>query len=70
METKVKRLRTNIDLEFVSEQLNEFCRILGVQRHKIVANTPQQNGLAERVNITILERVKCMLLSVGLPKTF
>ena len=42
----------------------------GILRHKIVRYTPQQNGLAERMNKTILERVRCMLLSANLPKSF
>ena len=32
--------------------------------------TPQQNGLAERMNRTLLERVRCMMLEAGLPKKF
>jgi len=68
--TKLKVLRTDNGLEFVSEQFNEFCRKVGIKRHKIVSHTPQQNGLAERMHKTILERVRCMLLSAGLPKTF
>ena len=67
---KLKVLRTDNGLEFVSEQFNEFYRKIGIKRHKTVPHTPQQNGLAERMNKTILERVRCMLLSVGLPKTF
>ena len=39
-------------------------------RHKIISYTPQQNGLAEKMNKTILERVRCMLLSANLPKSF
>lgn len=31
--------------------------------------TPQQNGLAEKMNKTILERVRCMLLTANLPKS-
>ena len=53
METKVKCLRTNIDLEFVSEQFNEFCNKLRIQRHKTVANHPppkkKHNDLVERM---------------------
>ncbi|CAJ2668093.1 unnamed protein product [Trifolium pratense] len=52
------------------EQFNEFCRKLGIKRHKTVAYTPQQNGVAERMNRTLLERVRCMLLGAGLPKSF
>ncbi|KAL0419100.1 UNVERIFIED_CONTAM: Retrovirus-related Pol polyprotein from transposon TNT 1-94, partial [Sesamum radiatum] len=32
--------------------------------------TPQQNGVAERMNRTLLEKVRCMLISSGLPKSF
>ena len=70
METKLKTLRTDNGLEFLSEQFNKFCRKHGIQRHKTVARTPQQNGLAERMNRTILERVRCMLLGANLPKSF
>ena len=38
METNVKCLRTNNGLEFVSEKFNEFCRKLGIQRHKMMPN--------------------------------
>ena len=33
-------------------------RRLGIARHKSIARTPQQNGLVERFNRTILERVR------------
>ncbi|WJX45134.1 E3 ubiquitin-protein ligase upl4 [Trifolium repens] len=52
------------------EQFNEFCRLKGIKSHITVAYTPQQNGLAERMNMTLLERVRCMLLGAGLPKSF
>jgi len=41
METKVKCLRTNNGMEFVSKQFNEFCKKLEIQRHKTMANTLQ-----------------------------
>jgi len=42
----------------------------GIKRHKTVPRTLQQNDLAERMNKTLLERVRCMLLGAGLPKSF
>jgi len=70
MGTKLKGLITDNGLEFVSEQFNEFCRLKGIKRHRTVLRTPQQNGLAERMNRTLLERVRCMLIGAGLPKSF
>ena len=64
----MKVLRTDNGLEFVSDQFNTLCTHHGIKRHKTVAGTPKQNGLAERMNRTILERVRCMLLGAGLPK--
>lgn len=67
---KVKVLRTDNGLEYLSEEFNEFCKDHGIARHKTVRLTPQQNGLAERMNRTILERVRCMLSNANLSKSF
>lgn len=39
-------------------------------RHKTVRLTPQQNGLAERINRTLIENVICMLFNSNLSKHF
>ena len=67
---KVKKLITDNSWEFVKQEFEQFCQKEGIQRHKTVVYTPQQNGLAKRMNKTILERVRCMLLSARLPKSF
>ena len=67
---KVKKIRTNNGLEYFSKQFNKLCADEGIARHKTVRGTPQENGLAERMNRTILERVRCMIINVGLPKSF
>ena len=61
---KVKKLRTNNGLELIK---NEFQ---GILRHKTMSYTPQHTGLAKRMNKAILERVRCMLVSAKLPKSF
>ncbi|KAJ9560945.1 LOW QUALITY PROTEIN: hypothetical protein OSB04_006105 [Centaurea solstitialis] len=67
---EVKYLRTDNGLEFCSEEFNAYCRKNGITRHRTVAHTPQQNGVAERMNRTILEKVRCMLSNSKMPKTF
>ncbi|KAH9687281.1 hypothetical protein KPL70_014707 [Citrus sinensis] len=42
----------------------------GIVRHFTVRDTPQHNGVAERMNQTILEKVQCMLSNAGLGKEF
>ncbi|KAG7598335.1 Reverse transcriptase RNA-dependent DNA polymerase [Arabidopsis suecica] len=69
-EKKVKTLRTDNGLEFCNRQFDTYCGSKGIQRDKTCAYTPQQNGVAERMNRTIMERVRCMLSDSGLPKRF
>ncbi|KAH9779695.1 Integrase catalytic domain-containing protein [Citrus sinensis] len=66
---KVKTLRTDNGLEYCNKLFEEFCEKNGIQRHKIVTYIPQQNSLAEKMNRTLVEKVKCMLIYSKLPKT-
>lgn len=49
-ERKVKKLRTDNGLEFCNRAFDDFCKEHGIVRHKTCAYTPQQNGVAERLN--------------------
>jgi len=62
----VKKLRTNNGLEFCSGDFNEFCVNHGIARHKTIPRNPRQNGVAERMNKTLLERARCMLSNARL----
>lgn len=66
----VKCLRTDNGLEYLSAEFNDFCRCRGIKRHRTAPRNPQQNGVAERMKRTILERVRCMLLTSGADKRF
>ena len=66
----VKCLRIDNGLEYLSSKFDLFCKEKGMKRHKTVPCKPQQNGVAERMNRTILERVRCLLLSSGLSSRF
>ena len=67
---QIKRLRTDNGLEFCSGEFNNFCKDQGIVRHLTVRDTPQQNGVAERMNRTLLEKARCMLSNAGLGKKF
>ena len=58
---QVKALRTDNGLEFCNAEFDEFCKNNGILRHGIVKHTPQQNGVAEIMNKTLFDKVKCML---------
>ncbi|GJX23307.1 putative ribonuclease H-like domain-containing protein [Tanacetum coccineum] len=50
--------------------MDEFCREKGIKREYSVARTPQQNGIAERKNRTLIEAARTMLADSKLPTTF
>ncbi|KAH9744865.1 hypothetical protein KPL70_003863 [Citrus sinensis] len=66
---KLKCLRTDNGLEFCSKVFEEYCQKYGIKRHKTVRFTPQQNGLAERMNSTLVDKTRCMLINSKLPRS-
>ena len=63
---KIKCLRTDNGKEFVNKSFNEFLSSNGIKRQLTVPYTPQQNGIAERANRTLVELSRCMLLKAHL----
>ncbi|GJU53066.1 copia LTR rider [Tanacetum coccineum] len=55
---KLKKLRTDNGLEFCNQEFNNLCKDSRIARHLTLAGTPQQNGLAERMNRTLLNKVR------------
>ncbi|GKA59461.1 ribonuclease H-like domain-containing protein, partial [Tanacetum coccineum] len=67
---KVKTIRCDNGTEFKNRIMNEFCEMKGIRREFSVARTPQQNGVAERKNRTLIEAARTMLADSKLPTTF
>ena len=67
---KIKVLRPDNVGEYTSNLFLQVCLSEGIKRHFMVRHTPQQNGVAERMNRTLLEKVRCMLSNAGLDKKF
>lgn len=67
--SKIKVLRTDNGGEYSSTEFSKFLMKEGIQRQLTVPFTPQQNGVAERANRTIVEMVRCMLMSSNLPES-
>lgn len=63
-------MRTDNGLDFCSKEFAEYCQNKGIARHLTVPGTPQENGLAERMNRTLLELLRYMLLIASFSKTF
>ncbi|KAM2683111.1 hypothetical protein EV1_044763 [Malus domestica] len=66
----LKCLRSDNGGEYTSHQFREYCVKHGIRHEKTVPGTPQHNGVAERMNRTIMEKVRCMLRTAKLSKQF
>uniref|UniRef100_A0A2N9GIX8 Integrase catalytic domain-containing protein n=1 Tax=Fagus sylvatica TaxID=28930 RepID=A0A2N9GIX8_FAGSY len=66
----IRCLRTDRGGEFNSDEFKVFCKTNGISRQLTAAYTPQQNGVAERKNRTIMNMVRSMLSEKQIPKNF
>ncbi|KAK8944625.1 hypothetical protein KSP39_PZI007680 [Platanthera zijinensis] len=67
---RVKYLRSDNGGEYTSAEFQKYCNQEGITRHLTIPGTPQQNGMTERMNRTLLERARCMRLFADLPRSF
>lgn len=67
---KLKVLRTDREGEFTSVEFGRYCAERGVERHPTAPYSPQQNGVVERRNQSVVAMARCMLKSKGLPGYF
>ncbi|GJT29001.1 retrovirus-related pol polyprotein from transposon TNT 1-94 [Tanacetum coccineum] len=67
VDKKVKIIRSDNGTEFKNKVMDDFCREKGIKREYSVARTPQQNGVAERRNRTLIEAARTMLADSKLP---
>ena len=66
----VRTIRSDNGTEFRNAVLNEFCTDKGISRQFSAPRTPQQNGVVERKNRTLIEAARTMLSQSRLPIYF
>ena len=66
----LKVLRTDRGGEYTSAEFEKFLQSAGVRHELTVPKTPEQNGVAERMNRTLVESVRSMLSDANLPQKF
>ena len=66
-EETVKVLRTDRGGEFCSNEFNNYCSENGITRHYTTPYTPQQNGVVERRNRTVVAMARSILTGTQLP---
>ena len=67
---QLKVLRTDNGGEYTSKEFENYLKSEGVRHELTVPKTPEQNGVAERLNRTLVEAVRSMLIDANLPHKF
>lgn len=66
----IKVLRSDNGLEYCNKEFDNYLKGAGIIHQKTNPYTPQQNGLCERFNRTIVEKARCLLFDANLGKEF
>lgn len=69
-ENDVKKMRSDNGGEYSSKNFADFCTENGILHDFTNPYSPQQNGIAERLNRTIMESARSMLYKANLPLHF
>ncbi|KAJ9547364.1 hypothetical protein OSB04_019907 [Centaurea solstitialis] len=67
---RVKKLRSDNGTEFRNAKLQSFLEDVGISHNFSAVRTPQQNGLVERKNRTLVEAARSMMAHSGVPQSF
>ncbi|KAF5094301.1 hypothetical protein DV451_005044 [Geotrichum candidum] len=67
---KVQKIRSDNGGEYSSHVLAEFLSERGIEHNFTVPYKPQQNGRAERLNRTLQDKARCLLIQSKLPHQF
>lgn len=66
---RISRLRCDNGGEYKSREFNRFCSQSGIAIEFTVPYSSEQNGVAERMNRTLMEKARTMIHDSGLPKS-
>jgi len=69
-EEQIKSIRTDNGGEYISNKFKDYLLEHGISHQLTVAYTPQQNGVSERMNRTLIDLVRSMIHTAGLEKKF
>lgn len=66
----IKSLRTDNGCEYLSNEFQIYLKSKGIHHELTIPHSPQQNGIAERMNRILLESTCSMILQTGVSKKF
>ena len=67
---KIKILRSDNCGEYISKEFSNYLKVKRIQRQFSILRTPQQIGVAERMDRTVQETARSMMHNVGLGEKF
>ncbi|CAH2108768.1 unnamed protein product [Euphydryas editha] len=67
---KIRIIRSDNGREFCNAEFNDYLKKMGIVHQTTCPYTPEQNGLCERMNRTLVEKARCMLFDAQLSKMF
>ncbi len=67
---RVKNLRSDNGGEYCSKVFDDYLKAKGITHQTTVPHCPEQNGIAERMNRTLVEAARSMMFHAGMPKEF
>lgn len=70
MGKQIKTLHTDNGTEYINKKIEKQLRDSGIRHQLTVRYTPEQSGRAERMNCSIVEKAKSMLIDATLGKGY
>ncbi|KAG8481238.1 hypothetical protein CXB51_026069 [Gossypium anomalum] len=67
---RIKILRIDNGVEYLSDRFKRLCEQAGIHHQLTTVYTPQQNGVCERKNRTVMNMARCLLFQSKLPNSF
>jgi len=67
---RIKAVQSDNGKEYCNSTMDNLFKERGIRPRLTVAHTPQQNGVAERKNRTLVEAARCMMIQSKLPPSF
>ncbi|UYV70659.1 hypothetical protein LAZ67_8000192, partial [Cordylochernes scorpioides] len=68
MNLKVSKIRCDNGGEYVNEDIKSWCKAKGIIMDLTIPHSPQLNGKAERLNRTLMEKTRALLIDSGVEK--
>ncbi|CAA9993488.1 unnamed protein product [Nesidiocoris tenuis] len=67
---KIKFIQSDNGTEYCNKEFDRYLQAHGISRRLTIPHTPQQNGVAERENRSLVEMARCLMVQAKLPPSF